>query len=141
MKLEKIFAAVIAAVLAVSAMAAAASTAAGDNSSDSTPTINYSITIWYEKKGSEGFGGAEPAKLIDNNYIVNFGSDCDGYYANVYTYYDEYVCSVIIENGNAVFNINDIKHNYKIVLDEVSHGDEASDVSSAAGIIAESETI
>lgn len=134
MKLKKFLAAVTAAVLAfVMAITVSAS-------SDSTAAIKYSITIWYENKVNNE-SGTEPADMGDSQTVVKFGSSNNGYYANLYTYDDEYVCSVIIEDGKAVFNSNDIGHNYKVVIDKVSYGDEASDVSSAAGIIVESETI
>lgn len=139
MKLKKFLAAVTAVVLAVFVIAATASAAAGDNSSDSTPTTRLYVTIWYENKVNHE-SGAESAEIIDGEFAVEFSAQGnDGYYANLYTLGDEYLCSVIIEDGKAVFS-NDGRGMYKLVIDKVSHGDDVSDVSSAKGIYAKTET-
>ena len=135
MKFKKILAAVTAAVLAF-AMAITVSA-----SSDSTAATKYYLTIWYENRVRHE-SGAESVEIIDGECALEFSAQGNnGYYANLYTYDDEYVCSVIIEDDRAVFNSDEIGPNYKVVIDIVSHGDDASDVSSAAGISAESETI
>lgn len=138
MKLKKLLAAVTAAVLIVSAMAVTAS-------SDSTSSTRYYVTIWYENKVKHE-SGAESAEIIDGEVAVKFSAQGNnGYYANLYTYDDEYVCSVMIEDDKAVFSSDEIGPNYKLVIDKVpdndSYEDEASDVSSAAGIYAETETL
>lgn len=133
MNIKKLLAVVMAAVLTVLAISVAAS------------ATSYAV-IWYENKVKHE-SGAESAEIIDGEFAAEFSAQGnDGYYANLYTYNDEYLCSVVIEDGKAVFSDSGLG-SYKLVIDKVSHedevpyGDETSDVSSTAGIIAESEII
>lgn len=77
------------------------------------------------------------AKKTGSSVTVKLGTENNGYYANVYTTDDEYICSALIEKGAAKFNVPDgIK--IKIVIDSIAYGE---DVSSAAEAAADDEPV
>ena len=91
-------------------------------------TITKTMTVKVENKVT-GKKSKVAAKKTGSSVTVKLGTENDGCYANVYTTDDEYICSAIIENGRAKFNVsNDVK--LKIVIDSIAYGE---DVSSGAG--------
>lgn len=98
-------------------------------------TNTESLTVTVENKVTGKTSKARGQKT-GSSVTVKLGTENDGCYANVYTTDDEYICSAIIENGRAKFNVsNDVK--LKIVIDSIAYGE---DVSSAAGVFGDSVT-
>lgn len=96
-------------------------------------TVTKTMTIKVENKVTGETSKARGQKK-GSSVTVKLGTENDGCYANVYTTDDEYICSAIIENGRAKFNVsNDVK--LKIVIDSFAYGE---DVSTAAGAYGDS---
>lgn len=99
-------------------------------------TTTKTMTVKVENKVT-GKKSKAVAKKTGSTVTVKLGTENNGYYANVYTTDDEFVASVIIENGRAKFNAPDgVK--LTVVIDKISCFE---DVSSDAGASADSESV
>lgn len=100
--------------------------------SNNTETMTVKIENKVTGKASKAL-----AKKTGSSVNIKLGTENNGYYVNVYTTNGEYICSALIENGRAKFNVPEgIK--IKIVIDSIAYGE---DVSSAAGAAADGEPV